>query len=699
MNSSHILHLTVLTVILSGCQSPKNPLLEPWNTPFGVPPFPEIKTNHYIPAFEEGMRFHEQEIRTIAENPAAATFANTIESLDRSGGMLTRVNNVFLSMNSSMTNDDMQRIARELAPRLSQHRDDILLDEKLFQRVKTVYDARDGLHMTAEQQMLLTRLYRRFARGGALLDSAKKEQLKKMNEELSLLQVTFGEHTLAENNAYELVIDNKTDLAGLPERVVAAAAEAATDRKHPGKWVFTLHKPSLVPFLQYAKTRNLREKIFKAYINRGNNNDTLDNKAILSKIVSLRLRRAALLGYATHADYVLEENMAKDPKNVYALLQKLWAPAIRRAKAEVADMQRLIDQENGGFRLEPWDWWYYAEKVKKATYDLDDTMLRPYFELTRVRQGAFDVASRLYGITFVERADIPKYHEDVNVFDVKEANGESIGVLYVDYFPRASKEGGAWMGNFRDESKRDGKKTTPIIFNVGNFTKPTSEAPSLLSMDEVNTLFHECGHALQGLLTDCTYETLSGTNVARDFVELPSQLMENWAFEPEVLKLYARHYGTGEQIPDDLIEKIRRSGQFNQGFTTVENLAASFLDMDWHTAILKDQIDVRDFENKSMSAIGLIPEIVPRYSSWNFNHIFSGEYSSGYYSYIWTAVLDADAFQAFKEAGDLFDSKTAKSFRENILARGGSEEGMTLYRRFRGKEPGIEPLLERRGLK
>jgi peptidyl-dipeptidase Dcp len=391
--------------------------------------------------------------------------------------------------------------------------------------------------------------------------------------------------------------------------------------------------------------------------------------------------------------------MAKEPKNVYALLQKLWAPAVRRAKAEAADMQRLIDQENGGFTVAPWDWWYYAENVKKARYELDETMLRPYFDLNRVRQAVFDVASRLYNITFVERADIPKYHEDVKVFEVKEANGDHIGVLYVDYFPRASKEGGAWMGNFRDQSKKDGQKITPVIFNVGNFTKPTSDSPSLLSVDEVNTLFHEFGHALHGLLTDCTYETVSGTNVARDFVELPSQIMENWAFEPEVLKQYARHYRTGEPIPDDLIQKIRRSRQFNQGFETVEYIAASFLDMDWHTAILKDPIDVPEFENKSMGAIGLIPEIVPRYSSWYFNHIFSGGYSSGYYSYIWAEVLDADAFQAFKETGDLFDAKTAKAFRENILARGGSEEGMTLYKRFRGKEPSIEPLLERRGLK
>ena len=699
MDRRIIICFAMLTILLPGCSSPKNPLLEPWNTPLGTPPFSEITAAHYMPAIQEGMKLHREEIRAIAEKPESATFANTIEALNKSGGTLTRVSNVFFAMNSSMTNDDMQRIARELAPLLSKHRDDILLNDKLFLRVKSVYDARDGLSLTDEQRMLLTKTYRRFARGGALLDPAKKEQLSKINEELSLLQVKFGEHTLAENNSFELLIDNKADLTGLPDGVIAGAAEAANDRKHPGKWVFTLHKPSMLPFLQYAENRGLREKIFAAYISRGNHNDTLDNKQIISRIVALRQQRATLLGYPTHAAYVLEENMAKEPKNVYGLLQKLWEPAAQRAKAEVYDMQRIIDQEEGGFKLAPWDWWYYAEKVKKAKYDLDETALRPYFELNRVRQAAFDVATRLYGIQFIERPDIPKYHEDVKVFEVKEATGEHIGILYVDYFPRPSKEGGAWMGNFRDESKRDGKKITPLIYNVGNFTKPTGDTPSLLSVDEVNTLFHEFGHALHGLLTDCTYETLSGTSVATDFVELGSQIMENWAFEPEVLKQYARHYKTTESIPEALVDKIRRSEHFNQGFATVEYLAASFLDMDWHSMVPADQIDVLGFEAKSMGAIGLIPEIAPRYRSSYFSHIFSGGYSSGYYSYIWAEVLDADAFQAFKEAGNLFDPATARAFRENILARGGTQEGMDLYRKFRGKDPSIEPLLERRGLK
>jgi peptidyl-dipeptidase Dcp len=698
MNRARFLPYAILAFLVFGCEQSKNPLLEQWDTPFGVPPFAEVKSEHYMPAFEEGMRAHRAEIQSIADNTASPSFENTIAAFDRSGETLSRVNNLFFAMNSAMTDDRMQRIARDIAPRLSKHSDEIYLNDKLFQRVKAVYDMRDRFGLDQEQQMVLTKIYRRFTRGGALLDPEKKEVLKRINEKLSLLEVKFGEHVLAENNKYELVIDKTADLAGLPERVVAGAAEVAAERGHPGKWVFTLQKPSMLPFLQYDENRALRETIFKAYISRGSNNDTLDNKEIVSEIVSLRAQRAALLGYRTHAHYVLEENMAKEPTKVYELLNKLWVPAVRRAKMEAADMQRLIDKAHGGYKLAPWDWWYYAEKVKKEKYDLDEDMLRPYFELSRVREAVFSVSSRLYNISLVERPDIPKYHEDVKVFEVKEANGDHIGVLYVDYFPRASKEGGAWMGNFRDESKIDGKKITPVIFNVGNFTKPTADTPSLLSMDEVETMFHEFGHALHGLLTECTYQTVSGTNVARDFVELPSQIMENWAFEPEVLRMYARHYKTGEVIPEDLIQKIRRSRQFNQGFETTELLAASFLDMDWHSTTLPERIDVLGFDKKSMDAIGLIPEIVPRYRSPYFSHIFAGGYSAGYYSYIWAEVLDADAFRAFQETGNVFDPKTAKAFRDEILARGGSEEGMTLYKRFRGKDPSIEPLLQRRGL-
>jgi peptidyl-dipeptidase Dcp len=653
-----------------------NPFYTDWDTPFGVPPFDAIALEHYSPAFEEGMKQQMAEIDAIANSSETATFENTIESLDRSGELLSKVRNVFYALNSSLTSDEMQAIAQTVAPALSKHRDEILLNEKLFERVKTVYDQRGDLSLNTEGTMLLRKTYDRFVRGGANLEEKEKERVKTINEELSVLTLTFGENVLKEINTFELVIDSKDDLAGLPDGVIAAAAEAAQERGKEGKWVFTLHVPSIVPFLQYAENRDLREKIYKAYINKGDNNDDLDNKEIIRKIVAFRIERANLLG-----------------------LEQIWMPALKRAKAEVVDMQKIIDADGGGFELGAWDWWYYAEKVKKMKYDLDEEMLRPYFELSKVRDAAFDVARKLYGLQFREIPAAPKYHEDVKAFEVQESNGDLVGVLIVDYFPRASKRGGAWMGNFREQSKRDGNKIAPIIYNVGNFTKPTADQPSLLSVDEVNTLFHEFGHALHGLLSDCTYETLSGTGVARDFVELPSQIMENWAFEPGVLKSYARHYKTGESIPDELIEKIRRSRHFNQGFGSTEYLAASFLDMDWHTLRSPITDDVNSFEEASLASIGLIPEIASRYRSTYFNHIFTSGYSAGYYSYIWAEVLDADAFQAFKQSGDVFDPAVAQSFRQNLLARGATEEPMVLYKRFRGKEPTIDPLLERRGLK
>ena len=698
-----ILLLSVVAItllLLTGAKQPANPFLAEWDTPFGVPPFEAIKLEHYKPAFDESMKRHKQEIDAIIKNTSAATFENTIEAMDRSGDLLDRVSHVFFSMRSAMTNDAMESIAKDVAPALSKHRDEIRLNDLLFQRVGAIYEQKDQLGLTPEQRKLLDESYKSFVRGGAKLAAEKKDRFKAINAELSVLSLKFGEHVLKENNRFEMVIQDRADLAGLPDGVVAASSEAASERGHEGKWVFTLHKPSMIPFLQYSEKRELREKIYKAYINRGDNDDELDNKTTLARMAALRVERAKLLGYETHAHFVLEENMAKEPKNVYDLLEELWSPALKRAKVEAADMQKMIDREGGGFKLQSSDWWYYAEKVKKAKYDLDEEMLRPYFKMENVRAGAFELATRLFGLQFQERSDIPKYHEDVTVFEVKEADGTHVGILYVDYFPRASKRGGAWMGELRQQSKVGGADIRPVIYNVGNFSKPTADKPSLLSFDEVNTLFHEFGHALHGLLSDCTYETLAGTNVARDFVELPSQIMENWASEPAVLKMYARHYETGEPMPDELIEKIHKSRHFNQGFATTEYLAASFLDMDWHTlSEPKPGIDVLHFEDTSLGKIGLIPEIISRYRSPYFRHIFAGGYSSGYYSYIWAQVLDADAFQAFKETGDIFDRKTARAFRENILAKGGTEEPMTLYQRFRGKKPQIKALLERRGLK
>jgi peptidyl-dipeptidase Dcp len=674
-----------------------NPLLSEFDTPFGVPPFDKIKEEHYLPAFKQAMNKQQNEVEEIVANPDAPTFGNTIEALERSGELLRKVDSVFDVLNDSMTNDKMQAVAKEAAPLLSKHQDDIRLNEKLFQRIKTVYEKKDELDLTEEQNMLLEKYYKDFVRGGANLDEEEKARLREINKELSVITLNFGENILKEDNRFELVIENEDDLAGLPQQVITAAAEAAKERGHEGKWVFTLHNPSMIPFLQYSQRRDLREKIFKAYINRGNNNDELDNKAILSRIAALRVERAHLLGYKTHADYVLEMNMAKKPENVYQFLDKIWKPALAVAKAEAKELQEMIEKEGNSFELQPWDWWYYAEKVKKAKYALDEEMLRPYFKLENVRDGAFYVASKLYGIQFVARDDIPKYHEDVRVFEVKDADGSHIGILYTDYFPRASKRGGAWMNSFRKQYRLEGKNIHPLITNNGNFARPTGGKPALISSENVLTLFHEFGHALHGLLSDCTYYRLSGTSVPRDFVELPSQIMENWAFEPEVMMVYAKHYETGEAIPQELVDKMKKASLFNQGFAAVEYLAASYLDMDWHTLTEPKEPDALEFETESLNRIGLIPEIVVRYRSPYFRHIFSGGYSAGYYSYIWAEVLDADAFEAFKETS-LFDRETALSFRKNILEKGGTEDPMKLYIRFRGAEPKVEPLLKRRGL-
>ena len=673
-----------------------NPFFAAYGTPFNTPPFDRIRDAHFMPAFREGMALQKKEIEAVVANTEPPTFANTIEAVERSGELLTRVGNVFFSLSEANTNEALQKIEAEISPLLAKQRDDINLDPRLFARVKTVYDGRDRLVLTAEQARLLDKFYKNFVRGGANLDEAAKAEFRKINEELSVLTVKFGDNVLKETNDFALVIDNADDLAGLPRAVIDGAAEAAKERGMEGRWVFTLHKPSMIPFLQYSPKRDLRERIFKAYINRANNGNASDNKAVLSRIAALRVKRANLLGYKTHADFVLEENMAKTPAGVARLLDQLWTPALEMAGKEAGKLQGLAVKEGKTFKLEPWDWWYYAEKLKKAEYDLDDQVLKPYFRLDNVRDGAFAVAGKLWGLQFTERTDIPKYHPDVRVFEVKEADGTHVGILYTDYFPRASKRGGAWSGAFRSQSAHDGKRITPVVSNVGNFSMPAGDTPSLLTFEEVLTLFHEFGHALHELLSNCTYETLSGTNVPSDFVEVASQIMENWAGDSEVIKTYANHYQTGEPIPDVLVEKIKNADLFNKGFETVEYLAACYLDMDWHTLTEPKEQDAAAFEMASMAKIGLIPEIVVRYRSPYFSHIFSGGYSAGYYSYIWSEVLDADAFQAFKETS-LFDRATAKSLRDNILSRGGTEDPMALYKKFRGREPKVEPLLRRKG--
>ena len=676
----------------------KNPFFSEWKTEFSVPPFDQIQKEHYIPAFEKGIEQEKKEIEAIVENKDDPNFENTLEALEESGMLLRKVSNVFNVLNGSMTDEEMQKIDQQVTPLLSNHRDDILFNEGLFQRIKTVYDQRDQLDLTQEQSTLLEKYYKDFVRGGANLSQEEKDELRKINEELSNLTMKFGQHVLKENNRYELVIDNKDDLAGLPQSVIDGALKAAEDRGYEGKWVFTLHRSSITPFLTYSEKRNLREEIFKAYINRCSHGDELDNKEIASRIAYLRVKRAHLLGYQTHAHYVLEENMAKKPENVYDLMNQIWEPALEKAKQESSELQDMINEEGKDFELQPWDWWHYAEKLKKKKFDLSDEMVKPYFELNNVREGAFYVANQLYGIEFAERTDLPKYHPDVKVFEVKDKDGSHIGIFFADYYSRASKRGGAWMNSFRKQYRLEGKDTTPVVTNNLNLTKPSGDNPALLTFSEATTLFHEFGHALHGLLSDCTYPRLSGTSVPRDFVELPSQIMEHWAAEPEVLKVYAKHYQTEEPIPQELIDKIEKAGHFNQGFVTVEYLAATFLDMDWHTLTEPKEQDVFQFENKSMDKIGMIPEIVVRYRTPYFQHIFAGGYSSGYYSYIWSEVLDCDAFHAFKETS-LFDEATANAFRNNVLKKGGTQDPMVLYKNFRGKEPEVKYLLEKRGLK
>ncbi|MGB2905522.1 MAG: M3 family metallopeptidase [Candidatus Aminicenantaceae bacterium] len=699
-----VLGLGLLTVSTSCSQARQteevaleNPLLTEFDAPFGVPPFDSIKDEHYRPAFAEAMAQHIQEIEAIVNNPEGPTFTNTVAALAEGGLLLAQVSNVFDNLIGAHINDEMKIIEEDMAPVRTKHGLDINLNPGLFERVKAVYEQKESLGLNREEAMLLEKTYKGFVRGGANLSEDKKARFREIDEELSLLTVKFSQNVLNDTNAYQMLLESESDLAGLPEGLVTGYAEAAQAKGHEGKWLLTLHKPSFIPFLMYSEQRDLREKIFKAFANVGNNDNAFDNKAIASKTAALRVERANLLGYESHAAFILEDNMAKEAGNVYNLLMQVWTPALARAKEEVKDMQAMIDGEGGNFQLQPWDWWYYAEKVKMAKYDLDDQAIRPYFKLENVRAGMFDVANKLFGITFTEIVDIPRYLDEVQAFEVKEADGTHVGVLYTDYYPRESKQGGAWMNAYRKQYKQNGENIRPVVANHGNFSKPTGDLPALISYDEALTMFHEFGHALHGLLSDCTYRPLSGTDVPRDFVELPSQIMEHWASHPDVIKSYARHYETGEPIPDELLEKIKSAGHFNQGFATIEYLASCFLDMDWHVLSEVAEHEAGAFEKASMEKIGLISEIIPRWRSTYFQHIFAGGYSSGYYSYIWAEVLDSDAFEAFKETS-LFDQKTAASLRKNILAAGGTDDPMAMYLRFRGAEPKIEPLLRKRGL-
>ncbi|PKP27714.1 MAG: peptidase M3 [Bacteroidetes bacterium HGW-Bacteroidetes-22] len=686
-----------LTSCKQNTSSNDNPFFSEYNTPFGIPPFEKIENKHYLPAFEEGMKQQADAVKAIVDNKEAPTFANTIEALENSGDLLTRVGSVFFNLTEANTNDSLQSIAEVVSPKLSKHSDDINLNQKLFAKVKTLYDQRDGLGLNDEQMRLLDKTYKRFVRGGANVAADKQERFRKVNEDLSTLGLAFGKNQLAENNAFKLVIENEADLKGLPESIIVAAASDAKAQQMEGKWLFTMDKSSWIPFLTYSENRLLREKLYKGWMNRANNNNENDNKEVVAKMVTLRAERASLLGFPTHADFILDVNMAKKPAAVYNLLNQLWTPALAKAKVEAADMQKMIDAEGGNFKLASWDWWYYAEKIRKQRFDLDEEMLRPYFPLDKVIEGVFYTAKKLYGLTFTERTDLPKYQEDVHAYEVKDGDGTLMGILYMDYHPRPSKRGGAWCTSFREAKKVNGERIIPITSIVCNFSKPTGDTPALLNFDEVSTLFHEFGHGLHGLLNQCTYETTGG--VPRDFVELPSQIMEHWAAEPEVLQFFAHHYKTGEVIPQALITKMEKSGTFNQGFTTVEFIAAAILDMDYHTIDANTTVETASFEKASMDKIGLIAEIIPRYRSTYFSHIFDGGYSAGYYGYLWAEVLDADAFEAFKETGDIFNPEKAKAFRTEILEKGGIYEAMDMYKKFRGHEPTIDALLKNRGLK
>ena len=674
-----------------------NPFLVPFNTPYGVPPFDIIQEKHFIPAIKAGMKEQKKEIKSIISNVNKPDFENTILLLENSGQIIRRTVAVLYNLSYANTSAPLQDIMQKVAPSLSAHNDYIFMNTSLIKRVKYIWDNQKSLHLKGEKFKLLELYYKAFVRNGANLKSNEKSRVAEINQKLSLLSLQFGKNILDTINDYKLIITDKADLAGLTEDLIAAASDNASKAGHPGKWIFTLQNASVMPFLQYSEHRSLRQTIWEAYTNKGNNGDDFDNNNIVFEIIKLRAEKANILGYSSHAHYVLEEQMAKSPDQVNDLLNKLWSPAIQVAKAEAGELQQMIRQEGHNYKLKAWDWRYYAEKLRKQKYDLDEVAMKPYFSLHQVQNGVFDTAKKLYGLSFAEVVNLPVYHQDVKAYEVTQNGNKKIGILYLDFFPRDTKQGGAWMTSYVSQDKTGKKRTLPVISIVCNFTKPVGNTPSLLTFDEVNTFFHEFGHALHGLLSDVTYHSLAGTNVPTDFVELPSQILENWCAERYVLKTYAFHYKTGESIPDDLITKMDTSSKYGQGFATVEYLAACMLDMGYHTLKDGNIAEIQKFEKETLLKIDLIEEIIPRYRSTYFSHIFAGGYSSGYYSYIWSEVLDADAFSVFKTKG-LFDKDTADSFRKNILERGGSADPMKLYIKFRGKKPDIGPLLDKRGL-
>ena len=700
MKKSLLLVACATLLVFGGCKNKQevmeNPFLAGWDTPYNIPDFGKIKPEHYMPAFEEGMRQQKAEIDSIVNNPEAPTFENTIEAYEYSGELLNTVASVFFNLTECENNDEMEEIAEKVTPMLSDHSNDIALNAGLFARVKAVYDQKDSLGLNDEQMKLLTETYKGFVRSGANVPADQQARFREINKQISSLTLRFAQNVLKATNDYKLVLE-KNQLDGLTPDQIAAAKEAAdADEATKGKYVITLQMPSLEPFLQNCSNRDLRKEIWTAYSTRCEGGK-FDNTKIIDTLVNLRLERANILGFPTHAAYVLDDCIAKTPEAVYSCLTQIWTPALKKAKAECAEYQKMIVADDPAAKLEPWDWRYYSEKLRQEKYQLEDDVVRPYFSLDGVREGAFAVANKLYGITFKENPSLPTYDKEAHAYEVMDGD-QVIGILYMDFFPRESKRSGAWMTEFRGQKvDRNGNNVIPIIQVVCNFTKPTADKPSLLNFDESETLFHEFGHALHGLLSKCTYPSLAGTSVPRDFVELPSQIMENWCRNPQVMKEYAKHYKTGEVIPDSLIAKIAAAQTYGQGFINTELLAASLLDMDYHTVATAQHIDPATFEQQAMAKIGLIPEIISRYRSPYFQHIFTTGYDAGYYSYTWTAILDADAFEAFKESGDLYNPELAAKFR-TILESGNTRDLMELYVAFRGKQPSVTPLLRNRGL-
>lgn len=676
-----------------------NPLLTVWNTPFEVPPFDFIKNKHYREAFDVALQQSEVEIERIANNGEEPTFVNTIAAMESAGETLSKVSGVFFNLSGSHTNDEMQTIQREMAPKLSAHHSKIMLNEKLFTRVEVLYLGLEELDLNDEAKRVLERYHSNFIRSGANLKGDERRRMAEISSELATLGTQFSQNILADENAYELVLEKGDDLAGLPDFLISAAASAAKERGHEGKYVITLSRSLIEPFLQFSSRRDLRETAYNAWIARGENGGKTDNRDIISKTLQLREERANFLGFNTFADFKLDDQMAKTPDAVRDLLMQVWEPAKKRATNEAQKLQELANSEGNNFKIAPWDWRYYSEKVRSRDHDLDEAEIKPYLQLDKIIDAAFDVASRLFGLSFEERKDIPKYHEDVRTFEVKNKDGEHVAIFIGDYFARTSKRSGAWMSGFRSQEKLKGD-ITPIIVNVMNFAKAPEGEASLLTFDDAHTLFHEFGHALHGMLSNVTYPSISGTSVARDFVELPSQLYEHWLDEKEILSKYAVHYKTGEPMPDALIEKLKAASTFNQGFATVEYTSSALVDLELHTMSADKVQDIGKIEKDILTKIGMPAEITMRHRTPHFAHVFSGDgYSAGYYSYMWSEVMDADAFEAFKETGDVFDKVTAERLLNNIYSAGGSRDPAELYVEFRGQMPEIDALLDGRGLK